>query len=1429
MSDHASKKDKFSDQLHMRPEFWEDGDKTHHLKCKNCEKKGQRCFGRNGRACRHCCRGRVKCTLSAGKATAATKSTAQVTHDLGTRRGPKPFPMSTRMLASLVRRPTSPRIHGQKSAKRSSSDDGGTEQGFIVKKCKTSHMEILDAFGCSNEPSMVDDSANAFPQTASRNCVQKLVFGPTSNKLPSFESHQLPIATQRGWPKTIDFAKVPARVQEMKKELEAIVLDMDVSPNDGVGPRSKSTFWIQVKNGVKKQGSRTMLAVKGQFTSFEKSQPGYYGEQGSAIIHQTLFDLFPPSAFNMSLVEPLTLIEFIQLVLVPEVAIRLIAEDLSVNMDEALRTLHDSAKYGVGMFPDMSENCADEDKMSVADQIAMERARARRKELIEEESTVNVVNGVILKALFSSSPDACYAGHILDAAVRHTKGQLDARGVADNSEEATAGCSQVKSLRDQPHRTQMKEAFTTEHLPSKNLAESDLKSVFVNGRIPGSEVLDELPETRKEEEEEDDNDNDTPAARFIARLLKCLLKGFIAKDKVVRYHCVRLLTETVARLGEVEAAFIERIRDKETPIRVQAAVTFCKLCGSEDPSDADEREQTAVDVLPNALSCDPTAGHLACHSRSLARHGRHHASPGLFCGPRENCTTKDDSAIGPLHPRLLTTAQRELIVCKGLGDHEPAVHSAAGSLLGAWVNVVRGPTKDDEETSLTENAVAEDALLSIFATRVDIVYHLEFKGYVEYCIATNDQAKLDVAIPVVTHLSHHVRGVRSKYQEDVDAFSQERALPTRQHGRAEFVLSEMLKLNYADEIGWRNLFQLESLPEGLMARRLDVLRVLSPSERDLIRAVVEVVHELRDEREDEGDEGEKNGEGGGAEDDATASAAKAPKAPKPPKKLSPEEQARTDELDLRCLSLCIGMLERVNGVHLQENSTLEGILGELILPAVKQKELTLHEKGLRMALNSFQLFLPQAQSTPEVLKLCMLQIVFDMLMIHKPDFFGLMLEGMISDERVRFCWTIGVLKCLVVAYLSPDMADNQELRQCLAYFFSVDCYSSSVNQKWMRQISMPTFEQLADATRDLEDYQEMVSPAQIIGTFADWSGPQKAMWSQTIEDGLHLNLAENALKTLFKDDIHSMSSIVLRISVSANADGTKVLRQILGRLHLPDKVDDDRPEHQHEQLCSLSLEMQRVVTTIHELTGFSCFLLPSLSSDLQCAASDGPVIVVNASQYSCDALVVMLGRDPFRVTAAFLREMDQIVSPIIDFLRMTHPLRSRIWWCPAAEFSVLPLHAACPYRKGQRSLPDLYTVPFATQERRFVAIGQAKAAGERKLPSVGAELANIGQLVSDLVPFNCSPREYGSLNPVRRLDVEAGECPRSTCASKTASLRDALDFVVPSALGGAGSAIVGVDVPIERFTDKTARHRRDRLSRIFMAVKVHIKSAQPRG
>ena len=67
----------------------------------------------------------------------------------------------------------------------------------------------------------------------------------------------------------------------------------------------------------------------------------------------------------------------------------------------------------------------------------------------------------------------------------------------------------------------------------------------------------------------------------------------------------------------LRAALIERIHDKETPIRVQAAVALSKLSGSEDPADAEEDEHTAIDVLLDTLSCDPAAYVSLVHSPPL--------------------------------------------------------------------------------------------------------------------------------------------------------------------------------------------------------------------------------------------------------------------------------------------------------------------------------------------------------------------------------------------------------------------------------------------------------------------------------------------------------------------------------------------------------------------------------------------------------------------------------------------------------------------------------------------------------------------------------------------------------------------------------------------------------------------------------------------
>ena len=101
----------------------------------------------------------------------------------------------------------------------------------------------------------------------------------------------MPEAERKGWPKTIQWTKLGARVEKMKDELRALIEDpggenVDVDEDideveklfrddsDVTGPKARSIFWTEVMDEVKKKGSRAVVGVQGQFANFEKTQPG---------------------------------------------------------------------------------------------------------------------------------------------------------------------------------------------------------------------------------------------------------------------------------------------------------------------------------------------------------------------------------------------------------------------------------------------------------------------------------------------------------------------------------------------------------------------------------------------------------------------------------------------------------------------------------------------------------------------------------------------------------------------------------------------------------------------------------------------------------------------------------------------------------------------------------------------------------------------------------------------------------------------------------------------------------------------------------------------------------------------------------------------------------------------------------------------------
>jgi CHAT domain-containing protein len=220
------------------------------------------------------------------------------------------------------------------------------------------------------------------------------------------------------------------------------------------------------------------------------------------------------------------------------------------------------------------------------------------------------------------------------------------------------------------------------------------------------------------------------------------------------------------------------------------------------------------------------------------------------------------------------------------------------------------------------------------------------------------------------------------------------------------------------------------------------------------------------------------------------------------------------------------------------------------------------------------------------------------------------------------------------------------------------------------------------------------------------------------------------------------------------------------------------------------MQWNDIVSHIRMLPDLSRFLLPPLFSDLQKAAAEGPVIIVNASQYSCDALIVLCDQNPVHIPidmtrtdvsklstefqsvaeqfgcsdhqnklVGILRKLwHHIIDPVVQALTKlnVHP-GSRIWWCPTAEFTLLPLHASGPYERDRDNLSQIYissyTPTLATLVRArqrisqyastqyFIAIGQGNPDGGKELRCVAPELAAIAQRLVPIVSSFTSLRD----------------------------------------------------------------------------------------
>jgi tetratricopeptide (TPR) repeat protein len=184
-----------------------------------------------------------------------------------------------------------------------------------------------------------------------------------------------------------------------------------------------------------------------------------------------------------------------------------------------------------------------------------------------------------------------------------------------------------------------------------------------------------------------------------------------------------------------------------------------------------------------------------------------------------------------------------------------------------------------------------------------------------------------------------------------------------------------------------------------------------------------------------------------------------------------------------------------------------------------------------------------------------------------------------------------------------------------------------------------------------------------------------------------------------------------------------------GKLNDPYHMYQPRESRMYEASAALD----KLFVEIRKLPGFEDFLLVPSEEKMRTAAKNGAIVVVNVSDYRCDAILV----EQHRIRSLALPNLssqeikdkaeqgdlgslsvlrwlwDVATHPIIDAMGYIQPLsednRPRIWWIPTGALSKFPLHATGNHiRDSSESVLDMVLSSYSlsikaiinTQQRR---------------------------------------------------------------------------------------------------------------------------------
>ncbi|CAK7246028.1 MAG: hypothetical protein STHCBS139747_007650 [Sporothrix thermara] len=181
--------------------------------------------------------------------------------------------------------------------------------------------------------------------------------------------------TARGYP-VIDWAALPGRLRKHEAHVRQVIL--------GTTPSPFCVAWEEAAATAAGAPASTSTSTSVSLSTSIPTAPGYYGRRGLRVLSDAIVQRHASTLSRRAIEDPLVaargMVQFVQAVLVPELAVQLIREDLqaaggagfglgnkgqktkrSNSLDEARRILHESAALGEEVMDEERDVIEDDD------------------------------------------------------------------------------------------------------------------------------------------------------------------------------------------------------------------------------------------------------------------------------------------------------------------------------------------------------------------------------------------------------------------------------------------------------------------------------------------------------------------------------------------------------------------------------------------------------------------------------------------------------------------------------------------------------------------------------------------------------------------------------------------------------------------------------------------------------------------------------------------------------------------------------------------------------------------------------------------------------------------------------------------------------------------------------------------------------------